>query len=159
MRKGPTKIRKIEPDIVYQSITVAKLINYIMKAGKKQVATRQVYRTLESLMKNKEKKDPVVILEEALNNIKPRVEVRPRRIGGAVYQVPTPLRTHRQNSLSLRWLVNSARMRPNSQYHTFSEKLTAEILEAQKNQGPAIAKRLEAEKMAEANRAFSHLRW
>ncbi len=158
-RKGPSQIRKITPDTVYQSLTVSKLINYVMKDGKKSIARKQVYRALNLITKNKPKTKPPELLEQALDNIKPRIEVRPRRIGGSVYQVPTPLRSHRQNSLSLRWLVSSARKRPNKQYHTFSQKLSAEILDALTSQGTAVAKRQEVEKMAEANKAFSHLRW
>lgn len=94
-----------------------------------------------------------------MDNIKPKVEVRPRRIGGAVYQVPTTVRGNRQNSLAVRWLISAARSRANKQYHTYGEKLAAEILAALHNEGIAISKRLDVEKMAEANKAFAHLRW
>lgn len=159
MRKGQAKIRSIQPDFVYDSVTVSKLINSCMKDGKKIAARKQVYQALEILKKDFPKKDPVEVLEQALANIKPKVEVRPRRIGGAVYQVPTPVRSHRQNSLSLRWFIDSARAKPNQQYHTFSEKLVAEIKDALKEEGASVQKRLDVEKMADANKAFSHLRW
>lgn len=158
-RKGPSKIRKIQPDHHYHSLIVAKLINYVLKQGKKQTAQKQVYQALDILKQKKPKTDPVALLEQALDNIKPKIEVRPRRIGGAVYQVPTPVRSHRQTSLSLRWLVNSARLRPNQQYHTFAQKLAAEIIDASLSQGAAVSKRVEVEKIAEANKAFAHLRW
>lgn len=158
-RKGPSKIRKVAPDAVYHSLTVSKLINYAMKSGKKSISRRQVYQALESLHKKDPKAKVVDILEQALDNIKPKIEVRPRRIGGAVYQVPAPVQARRQDSLSIRWLVQSARQRPNKQYHTFGQKLTAELIDALDNQGNAVGKRLAIEKMAEANKAFSHLRW
>jgi len=158
-RKGPSKTRKITPDTVYHNLTVSKLINYAMKSGKKSIAQKQVYQALELLQKKDPKTNIVDILEQALDNIKPKIEVRPRRIGGAVYQVPVPVRAHRQDSLGIRWLVKSARQRSNKQYHTFGEKLTAELIDALDNQGNAVGKRLAVEKMAEANKAFSHLRW
>ena len=129
-----------------------------MRAGKKNASRRQVYRTLE-LLKKEQPNQPLGIFEQALENIKPKVEVRPRRIGGAVYQVPTPVRSHRQLSLAIRWLVGAARLRPSKQYHTFADKLTAEILAAAKSEGSAVTKRLEVERIAEANKAFAHLRW
>jgi len=158
-RKGPSKTRKIIPDTVYHNLTVSKLINYVMKSGKKDVAQKQVYQALKLLQKKDPKAEVVDILEQALDNIRPKIEVRPRRIGGSVYQVPVPVRAQRQDSLSIRWLVTSARQRPNQQYHTFAEKLTAELTDALDNQGNAVSKRLGVEKMAEANKAFSHLRW
>lgn len=157
-RKGQSKIRKIENDTVYDNYLVSRLINRTMKDGKKGPATKQVYSCLDMLNKHF-KKDPVIVLEEAVENIKPKVEVRPRRIGGAVYQVPTLVRNHRQISLALRWMINAARELPNGQYKTFAEKLFNEIVLAIKNEGNAIKKRLDVEKMAEANKAFSHLRW
>jgi len=158
-RKGPSKTRKISPDTVYHSLTVSKLINYAMKSGKKSISQKQVYQALGLLHQKDPKAEVTDILERALDNIKPKIEVRPRRIGGAVYQVPAPVRAHRQDSLSIRWLVGSARQRPNKQYHTFAQKLSAELIDALDNQGSAVGKRLAVEKMAEANKAFSHLRW
>lgn len=129
-----------------------------MRSGKKTVAQKQVYRAF-ALMEKKTKKDPVELFEKALANIKPEVEVRPRRVGGAAYQVPMPVNERRQKSLALRWLVEAARKRPNATYHTFAEKLAAEIIDAAKGEGGAVGKRQEVEKLAEANRAFAHLRW
>ncbi len=158
-RKGPAKIRKVEPEAVYNSVTVAKIINGSMYAGLKNAASKQVYDALDLIKKEMPKEDVVVILEQALDNIKPKVEVRPRRIGGAVYQVPTQVRGNRQYSLAIRWLVQSARAKANKQFHTFAEKLADEIKLALKNEGNSITKRQEVERMAEANKAFAHLRW
>lgn len=159
-RKGPTKIRHPQPDPVFGSPIVARLINGIMRQGKKDAARRQVYQALAILQKEiPPDKDLLTTLEQALDNIKPKVEVRPRRIGGAVYQVPAPVRPHRQSSLAIRWLVAAARTKPNKQYHTFAQKLASELTLALKNEGSALAKRQEVERMAEANKAFAHLRW
>ncbi len=158
MRKSSIKPREIPADALYNNLTVAKLINKCMYDGKKDAARRQVYAFLD-MLKAETKQDPVVYLEQALDNIRPKVEVRPRRIGGSVYQVPTPVRAHRQMSLSLRWLVDAARALPNKQYHSFQEKLFAEIKSAFANQGSAVTKRTEVERMAEANKAFAHLHW
>lgn len=158
-RKGPSKIRKIEPDAIYGSITVSKIINYSMLDGKRTVAEKQIYDALQLIKKDFPAESEIDVLERALENIRPKVEVRPRRIGGAVYQVPTPVRGNRQNSLAIRWFVNSARARANKQYPSFAQKITAEINDALNNSGSAIAKRMEIERMAEANRAFAHLRW
>ena len=130
-----------------------------MKDGKKEVARNQIYQALDTIKTSKKMKNPVEYLEDSLDKIKPKVEVRPRRIGGAVYQVPAPVRGHRQLSLAIRWLVNASRNRPNKLYHHFYQKLIAEMEDAQKDQGEAFKKRQDSEKMAEANRAFSHLRW
>lgn len=159
-RKGPAKIRVPQPDPVFQSVLVTQLINRVMYQGNKDAAQKQVYQAFSLFKKDIPKDgDLITTFEQALDNIKPRVEVRPRRIGGAVYQVPTPVRGHRQVSLALRWLINAARTKPNKQFHSFAEKLNSELVLALKNEGSAIAKRLEVERMAEANRAFSHLRW
>ncbi len=158
-RKGPAKIRQVEPDKVYNSQIVSKIINYIMLDGNKSAASTQVHNALEILKKEFPKEEVLTTLEQSLDNIKPKVEVRPRRIGGAVYQVPTPVRGNRQSSLAIRWLVTAARARSNSQYHTFAEKLAAELMAAMNNEGSAITKRVEVERMADANKAFAHLRW
>lgn len=158
-RKNQAKIRKIEPEAVYNSVTVAKLINACMLAGKKNAASKQVYDALEILKKENPKEDISTMLEQALDNIKPKVEVRPKRIGGAVYQVPTQVKSNRQYSLAIRWLILTARAKANKQFHTFAEKLADEIKLALKNEGNAIVKRQDIERMAEANKAFAHLRW
>lgn len=156
-RKGPAKPRMVEPDPIYKNRLVAKLINRSMRDGKKSVAEKQVYRAFEIIKEMN--LDPIKIFAEAINNIKPSMEVRPRRIGGAAYQVPVPVRGPRKESLAIRWLVAGARNRPNAQYHTFAEKLVAEILDASKGEGFAVKKRQDVERMAEANRAFAHFRW
>lgn len=158
-RKGTSKIRQVEPDAIYSSILVSKIINYTMKDGKRAAAEKQIYQALEILKKDFPKESELDVLERAVENIKPKVEVRPRRIGGAVYQIPTPVRGVRQNSLAIRWLVNSSRARANKQYHSFAQKIAAELNDALNNSGAAVSKRLEVERMAEANRAFAHLRW
>lgn len=157
-RKGPTKLRKLEPDTLYNSILVSRIINRSIKDGKKEPATKQIYQAL-GIIKKELKQEPLLALEQALENIKPKIEVRPRRIGGAVYQVPTPIRSHRQNSLAIRWLINFSRKKPNKQYHTFAEKIASEIISAYNKEGACITKRAEVERMAEANKAFAHLRW
>jgi len=158
-RKNQAKIRKVEPEAVYNSITIAKIINAAMHEGKKLPSEKQVYSALDIIKKEFPNEDAVIKLEQALDNIKPKVEVRPRRIGGAVYQVPTPVRSNRQQSLAIRWLISSARKKPNKLFHTFSGKLADEIKMALNNEGASVAKRLEVERMAEANKAFAHLRW
>jgi small subunit ribosomal protein S7 len=158
MRKGAQKIRKIKPDLVYGDTIVARLINRSMKDGKRSAAAREVYACLTKI-KAETKQEPTVFLSQAIDNIKPKVEVRPKRIGGAVYQVPTPVRPHRQMSLAIRWLVESARTLPNKAYHTYGEKLFAELQNAFNSQGGSVTKRTEVERMAEANKAFAHLKW
>ena len=158
-RKGQIKPRILEPDVLYHSEIVAKLINRSIKDGKKAAAQKGVYEALEQLKKETKSEDILVTLEQALDNIKPKVEVRPRRIGGAVYQVPTPVRGTRQYSLAIRWLINSARAKANKQYNSFGLKLAAELLSALNNEGASINKRAEVERMAEANKAFAHMRW
>ena len=158
-RKGQTKPRDITPDTLYNSVTVSKIINYAMKDGKKTAIVRQVYDAIAILQKETKSDDVVTTLEQALDNIKPKVEVRPRRIGGAVYQVPTPVRGNRQYSLAIRWLVTSSRKLSSKQHHSYASKLATELLAALKNEGASVTKRAEVERMAEANKAFAHLRW
>jgi len=158
-RKGQSKPRDVQPDSLYNSVIVSKIINYAMKDGKKDASQKQVYAAIEILKKETKSDDVIVTLEQAIDNIKPKIEVRPRRIGGAVYQVPAPVRSNRQQSLSIRWLINSARSKPNKQFHTFGEKLASELVAAYNNEGPSVSKRQEIERMADANKAFSHLRW
>lgn len=145
-------------DPIYSSLLVAKLINRAMKDGKKSVIQKEVYKAFD-IISRESKEDPVKIFDKALENIKPTMEVRPRRVGGAAYQVPISVRGPRRESLGIRWLIATARARSNSEYHTFAEKLAAEILAAAKSEGGAVKKRLEVEKIAEANRAFAHFRW
>ena len=158
-RKGINKTREVLPDTVYGNVTISKIINACMKDGKRTAAEKQVYDALDLLKKEFPKEEILDVLDRALENIRPKVEVRPRRIGGAVYQVPTPVRGVRQSSLALRWFINAARAKSNKQFHSFAEKLVSELLAALNNEGAAVGKRLEIERMAEANKAFAHLRW
>lgn len=137
---------------------VAKLINNTMRCGKKALAQRHVYSAF-NIIKEKHKKDPIEVFEIAVRNVAPQMEVRSRRVGGASYQVPTPVKGQRGLSLAIRWLVKGARQRPNSEYHTFTEKLAAEIVDAANGEGMAFQRKITSHKMAEANRAFAHFRW
>jgi small subunit ribosomal protein S7 len=158
-RKGTSKIRQVDPDTLYNSVLITKIINSVMMDGRRGAAEKQVYDAIEILKKEFPNEGAAEIMERALDNIKPKVEVRPRRIGGAVYQVPTPVRGHRQNSLAIRWLITAARAKANKQFHTFAGKLASELISAINNEGASVTKRAEVERMAEANRAFAHLRW
>lgn len=158
MRAKKPKLRTIAPDPVYNSTVVAKLINRSMRDGKKVAAQKQVYAALEQVAA-KTKKKPVEVLEEVIQQITPQMEVRPRRVGGASYQVPMPVKGRRGLSLALRWLILEANKRPSKQYHTYGDKLAAEMLDALEETGGAIARKLNAHKMAESNRAFAHFRW
>ena len=157
-RKGQIKPRDIEPDPVYGSRLLTKLINRSMLAGKKSVARREIYRAME-IIKEKTGDAPEKVFDQAMENIKPSMEVRARRVGGAAYQVPAPVRGPRKESLGIRWLVAAANSKPNSEFHTYAEKLAAEIIDASKGEGVSVKKRLEVERVAEANKAFSHFRW
>jgi small subunit ribosomal protein S7 len=158
MRVKQAPQRKIDPDVVYNSVKIQKLINQIMVAGKKSIAQRLVYQAMEQI-KKETKQDPLEVFEQALDNITPKMEVRSRRVGGAAYQVPTPVRGKRAASLAIRWLVAESNRRSNSEYHTFAEKLAAELIDAYNNQGGSIQRKLTTHKMAEANKAFAHFRW
>lgn len=157
-RRRATK-RNISPDPVYGNVLVTKLINQIMKDGKKSVAQSQIYRAFKKVEAKNKKKDPVDVFEKALDNIRPSTEVRPRRIGGAAYQIPMPVKGERRDTLAIRWLVQAARSKSSTDYKTFADKLASEVLDAQKGEGAAVKKREDVEKMAEANRAFAHFRW
>jgi small subunit ribosomal protein S7 len=156
-RRGGVKTRVLKPDPIYKNRLVTKLINRAMLSGKKSVAQKEIYEAL-SIIKEKGE-DPVKTFTKAMENIKPSMEVRPRRVGGAAYQIPLPVRGPRKESLAIRWLIFAARARSNSEFHTFAEKLTAEIMDAANGEGGAVKKRQDMERMAEANRAFAHFRW
>lgn len=158
-RSKKAKKRNILSDPIYGSRLVNRLINRVMKDGKKQVAAQLVYDALEQIKKDLKTDSPLVILRQALENIKPSMEVRSRRVGGANYQVPVPVKGERKESLAIRWLVLSARAKPNKEYHTFSSKLAAELKDAYNGQGGAIKKKQNVLRMAEANKAFAHFRW
>lgn len=156
-RSSKTKKIPIEPDPIYSNKLLQRFINRCMRDGKKSVAQHQVYAALD-LIKNK-KMDPLEVFQTALNNVSPRMEVKSRRVGGASYQVPQEVRGERKISLSIRWMIESARKRSNKEYHTFAEKLATELLDAFHNTGEAVKKREGMHRMAEANKAFSHFRW
>lgn len=158
MRTKKAPVREVEKDQKYGSVLVQRIINRSMKDGKKSVAQKQVYNAL-ALIESETKRKPLEVLEEAMQKIQPQMEVRSRRVGGASYQVPMPVRGRRANSLSVRWLVTEANKRPNKQYHSYAEKLAAEIMDAVAEQGGAIDKRNNSHRMAESNKAFSHFRW
>jgi small subunit ribosomal protein S7 len=157
MRHGKVVKRITKPDTIYNNVMVAKLINYIMQDGKKTVAQAQVYRAFDVLKEKGE--DPLKAFEKAVQTVGPKVEVKARRVGGANYQVPVEVRHDRKLSLALRWMIEAARKRSNKEFHTFAEKLAAEIMDAIQNQGEAVRKRDIALKQAEANKAFGHFRW
>lgn len=158
MRAKTFPKREIDPDIKYDSKRIAKLINYVMKSGKKRVARKHVYFALKKVADATDK-DPVEVFEEVVKAIKPQMEVRSRRVGGAAYQVPMPVKARRGFALALRWLVQEANKRPNREYQNFGEKLAAEMLDALNNKGGAIARKETSHRMAEANKAFAHFRW
>lgn len=158
MRAKSAGIKRVEGDVKYNSLEVAKLINRAMIDGKKVVAEKQIYKAMD-IISEKTGQKALDVLMTALNNIKPKTEVRSRRIGGAAYQVPMPVSPRRQFSLSIRWLVEFSNKRSNSEYHTYGEKLAAEIMDAYNGQGATIKKRDDVHRMADANKAFSHFRW
>lgn len=155
MRRRRAEKREILPDAKFNDRVLGKFMNQIMVDGKKSIAEKIVYSALDNIEKTA-KTDPVQLFHTALDNIKPEQEVRSRRVGGATYQVPMPVRPARAQALAIRWLVNYARQRSEK---TMEERLTKEILDASDNRGAAIKKREDTHKMAEANRAFAHFRW
>ncbi len=163
-RSGKIERRKIKPDPIYQSPVVAKLINKVMTEGKKGLAQTIVYESFNNIKSSGG--DPVKTFEKALENVTPKMEVRPRRVGGASYMIPMEVRGTRRQSLALSWIVESARKRPlpdaanrPKNKPVMIAKLTQEILEAAQNTGNAVSKKEEMHRMAEANKAFSHFRW
>jgi small subunit ribosomal protein S7 len=154
-RRGRAIKRDILPDAKHHNVIVARLINRILKDGKKSTAEQIVYQALQ-LMEQQERKDGVTTLEQAVRNATPLLEVKPRRVGGATYQVPIEVRTDRALSLAIRWLVRSAKARAGK---SMAEKLAAELSDAAKGQGATVKRREDTHRMAEANRAFAHYRW
>jgi small subunit ribosomal protein S7 len=154
-RKGPAPKRPIESDPVYGNVLVTQLINKVLVDGKKQVAERIVYSALEGC-RDKTGTDPVVTLKRALDNVKPAIEVKSRRVGGATYQVPVEVRASRSTTLGLRWLVSYSKARREK---TMSERLMNELLDASNGLGASVKRREDTHKMAEANKAFAHYRW
>ena len=154
-RKKRAPKRIFYPDAKFQSLVLSKFINFIMLDGKKTTAEKIVYNALD-LIKEKTKEDPIKIFNDAVNNIRPNLEVRSRRVGGATYQVPQEVKTKRSHTLALRWLLEASRKRKNK---TMSDKLFNELMDASQKKGSAIKKREDTHKMAESNKAFAHFRW
>jgi small subunit ribosomal protein S7 len=153
-RKGSHPARVILPDPKHGSQLIARFINMVMQSGKKSVAEGIVYGALDHL--GEKNPEPVALIEKALNNVAPAVEVKSRRVGGATYQVPVEVRSSRRTALAMRWTIEAARKRGET---SMPRKLAAELLEASENRGGAVKKREETHRMAEANKAFSHYRW
>jgi small subunit ribosomal protein S7 len=154
MRRTKPEERDILPDIRYNSMVVETMIHHIMRRGKKSLSRRLVYDALD-IAQQRANRPAMDVVEQALKNVGPIMEVRPRRVGGATYQVPMEVPADRRLALAMRWIISAARARTG---RSFSEKLSAELLDAASNQGSAVRKREESHKMAEANRAFSHYR-
>lgn len=155
MRRRRAEVRKIVPDPVYGDVLVAKLINKIMWDGKKTVAQKIVYEAFDYI-REKTGKDPLEVFQKAVDNVRPVLEVRPRRVGGATYQVPIEVQEPRKTSLALRWIVSAARAKKGRPMYL---KLAEELIASYQGTGAAVKKKEDVHKMAEANRAFAHLRW
>ena len=154
-RKGPVDRRELVPDPVYRSSVVTQVVNKVLRSGKRSTAERLVYSALQTV-ESKTGSEPVGTLKRALENIRPQLEVKSRRVGGATYQVPIEVRPRRSNTLAVRWLVGNARDR---RERTMSERLANEILDASNGLGASVKRREDTHKMAEANKAFAHYRW
>ena len=153
-RRASAPTRTILPDPRFNSLLLAKFVNMVMERGKKSVAEKIVYGALDHI--GEKHAEPVALVEKALNNVAPAVEVKSRRVGGATYQVPVEVRSSRRTALAMRWVIESARKRGEN---SMPRKLAAELLEAAENRGGAVKKREETHRMAEANKAFAHYRW
>ena len=154
-RKSRAPKRTFYPEAKYQSLVLSKFINIVMYDGKKTTAEKIIYTALDQI-KNKTKEDPIKIFDDAINNIRPNLEVRSRRVGGATYQVPVEVRTKRSQTLALRWLRDATRKRKNK---IMSDRLFNELMDAYQKKGAAIKKREDTHRMAESNKAFAHYRW
>jgi small subunit ribosomal protein S7 len=157
MRHKQAPRRTIESDTVYNNKQIAKFINYLMKDGKKTIAQNIVYGAFDMISKNKS--DPLMVFEKALENVGPKQEVKAKRVGGANYQIPMEVRPERRVALAMKWIVDAARNRSNKDYKLFEAKLAAELMDASNDQGEAIKKRDSILRMAQANRAFGHFKW
>jgi small subunit ribosomal protein S7 len=153
-RYRPEK-RAVEPDLRYNSTNISMVVNRLMRGGKKSVAQRVLYQSFD-IIEERTNRNPLEVFEQALSNARPQVEVKPRRVGGATYQVPIPVDQRRQDTLAMRWLLTAAR---NRNGRSMSEKLANEFMDAAANQGAAVKRRDDTHRMAEANRAFSHFRY
>jgi len=154
-RKKQAPKRIFYPDSKYNSLILAKFINFVMYDGKKSTSEKIIYKALEKI-KNKTKEDPIKIFDTAISNIRPNLEVRSRRVGGATYQVPQEVKSKRSQTLALRWLLEATRKRKNK---SMTDKLFNELMDASQNKGSAIKKREDTHRMAESNKAFAHYRW
>lgn len=154
MRRTKPEKREVVPDVRFNSETVQLIINRVMKRGKKSTVTSTIYDAMD-IVKERTGRDPMDVLEQALKNVGPMMEVRPRRVGGATYQVPMEVPMSRRMTLAMRWIIDASRSRSGK---SFAEKLSGELIDAANNAGSAVRKREETHKMAEANRAFSHYR-
>ncbi len=154
-RKGPAPRRELQPDPIYKSVLVTQIVNKILQRGKRSTAERIVYDALE-MIEQKTGTEPVSTLKRAIDNIRPQLEVRSRRVGGATYQVPVEVRPRRANTLAVRWIVSYARDR---RERTMAERLANEILDASNGIGASVKRREDLHKMAESNKAFAHYRW
>lgn len=154
MRRTKPEKRELAPDVKYQSMVVSSLIQRLMRRGKKSTAVSVMYAALD-IVQERTGKNPAEVLDQAIKNVGPIMEVRPRRVGGATYQVPMEVPSFRRMTLAMRWILDASRARAGK---SFAEKLSGEVLDAANNQGAAVRKREETHKMAEANRAFSHYR-
>jgi small subunit ribosomal protein S7 len=155
MRRAKPEKRTILPDIRYNNVTIQTMIHHMFTRGKKSTATRVMYDALDIVRERSNGKDPIEVFDAALRNVAPAMEVKPRRVGGATYQVPIEVPASRRTTLAIRWVLDSAKARSGK---SFAEKLADELMDAFKNEGASIRKREETHKMAEANRAFSHYR-
>src|SRR5512136_1835330 len=154
-RKREVRKREVLPDPKFRDSMIAKFINGLMRRGKKGLAERIFYGSLD-IIKDRTHSDPIKIFSQAMDNVKPLIEVRPRRVGGATYQVPVEVRPERKTALAIRWIIGFSKQRSEK---TMEEKLSAELMDAANNRGAAIKKKEDTHKMAEANKAFAHYRW
>ena len=155
-RKGPAPRRELMPDPIYRSVVVTQLVNKVLQRGKRSTAERIVYTALEIVQTKTGTDDPVGALKRAVDNVRPQLEVRSRRVGGATYQVPVEVKPRRANTLAIRWLVGYSRQRREK---TMAERLANEILDASNGIGASVKRREDLHKMAESNKAFAHYRW
>lgn len=154
-RKRRAERKELLPDIRHGSVLVAQFLNNLMRKGKKSTAQGIFYKALE-IIEKRTNQPGIDVFQKAINNVKPVLEVKPRRVGGATYQVPIEVRSGRRLSLAIKWIITYSRSRPE---HTMSEKLATELIAASKNEGSSVKKKEDTHKMAEANRAFAHFRW
>ena len=155
-RKINLKVKRVEPDIVYDNLKVSKFINCLMMNGKKSLSQKIFYRSLDIISKKITEEDPHTVFQAALENVRPQIEVKPKRMGASIYQIPIEVRPQRKLALAIKWIIKYARSRNGK---TIQDKLADEIIDAYKNTGGAIKKKEDIKKIADANRAFSHYRW